>query len=350
MIFFHLHCRDLEKAEAVLAKMLESGINSNVETHVEFLCVHAKRGDISTIISEIERLALAEFHLHHLDVLRIIETFVSHGHPPYITMLFRSDEQGVEFNDDATNFILRMLNKGRSDIAFGILDKMHKTVSINGHFILRQVVRLNLPLPDVIDICTQLNSTGLIPCAYFALLKSIREVRSSPEDILTTLRELRARSIALNAAHFDSLFKCTAPSEIIETVRIMTDEFGIIPSMEFTRKAIVQPLDLGNVEQLVYDLRDANIPLYAAAQSVVFHCIHRNQLNDAANVMNQFQQRIHPQLYQDFLIKALHETGDFENYVRIARNMYENYAILEAENGKFEKSLMIHVFAVFQIQ
>lgn len=314
------------------------GIEPNADTYVQLLCIHAKNGDLAAILSEIVRLKEKEILLHHTDVLKIIHVLVDNDHQPNVTQLFEHVRRTNEFNDDAINFILCQLNNGRIDLALAILEKMHQQQtptgenSVKGHFIVQHLVKLDRPLDDIVQVCHHLEGTGQSKSAFCVLIQSVAILKSW-DAAIDVLRELKTRALPLTTAHFRYLFLRATNDMVYKLLRILTEEFELKPSAQFTRDAIVQNLDLRNPEKVVLDLRGCNVPMFAASRSVFFHCLRKNQIKDAADVMSQFNLPLHPTLFRSFLIRTLLTTNDFESYIRILRNFYDNYEKLMSLEG-----------------
>lgn len=334
--------------------MQEIGIEPNAGTYVKVLCIHAKNGDMTTILSELVKLKKNQIDLHHSDVLKIINALVENGHQANITQLFQHVRRTNEFNDDAINFILCQLNRNNIDLSLGILEKMHQHQtpttenSVKGHFIIRQLIKLNRPLDDIITVCHHLEAIGMTSRAFSVLIQAVTNLKSW-EEAIDVLRVLKTKSVPLTTEHFRYLFKTAAPENIFKLVRILTDEFQIKPSAHFARNEIVQNMDLSNPERAVLDLRGCNVPMYAAGLAVVFHCLRKNQIRDAANIMSQFNLTLHPQLFCSFVLRALRATDDFESYIRILRNFHDNYQQLMKEEGNDTKIFGTRLKVIFQI-
>lgn len=313
--------------------MEKSEIQPNTDSYVGILSIHARSGDISTVMREIDGLASRGIALHHLDALKIIETFVDHGHPANIVVLFGRIRRTNQFNDDAASFIFRMLNKHHIDVAIGILEQMYHDVGTlaQGHFIIRHLVKLKRPINELIAACRQLVASGASTRPYVVLMNVIADSNTSEAELLDVLRELRANSVPLTCEHFSGLYRRSA--DVYKTIRIMRTEFGIKPDARCTRNTITKHMDLTHAEEVVLSLRAAGVPLHAAGQAIVFHCLRNNRLADAANVAAQFRVSLHPRPLGAVLVSALKATEDVENFVRIWTNMHANYAEQEARLG-----------------
>lgn len=326
-----------------MSMMEQLDIEPNVETHSNLLCIRAITEDFSTIIDKIIELKEAGIELHHLDAFQIIETCASHGRKSNINILFKYVKRSNQFNCDAMNFILRLLINRHTNVVFSILDQMYQTedmVGVKGHFIIKQVVQLKWSTDDIIEICRRLNDTGLTSRAYVVFLDYIRhDIRdSNATDILTAMRALKSHDIPIGEEHFHVLFQCTRPDEIIPMVHVMTKEFGIKPTVKFTRTAIVHYLDVSDAAKAVLELRAANVPINASAQAVIFHCLRHKQLQDAANLVTRFRISLEPRLYAEFVFTALHATGDFFNYARLVRQMTDGFLTLETKKGELKST------------
>lgn len=326
LVFF---CSDRKSAEQVLTTIADAGLTPNSNTYANLFCMYAMENDITSIL-------VGRDNLLDEDIFKVIDTLLKNGHDPKIDAFLENVKISGKVHTKAINFIYHLLNQGHDSAALEILSKL-KDKSVYGHFLIRHLVKLRRPPNDIFAMCDSLEVMGLTKRSKHVLLHAIIQT-TSLDEALQFFRDHRTKFEPITQDNFQPFFENVDANKTLMVVQVMTDEFQIKPNAQFTREVIGPNLDIKNPEQTVYDLRSANIPIYAAGQSVFYHCLSAKRLSDAADIANQFYMKLHPNHFIKVLIPALVATGDFKSYVSILRNFHDNFKELEERIGESSES------------
>lgn len=338
--------RQRETALNLLETMKSKGFQPQLKTYLNVLRIHAKYGDVSTILTEIERLKYMQMALQDIDILQLIYDLALNGHGTKCDQLFGLLSKKGHYIRLATNTINRLIQNNQDDVAYELLNTFPKRQTApgesinNGVGLLKQLMKANRPITTLTAMCQRLQDDGLHSTPYSVIFP---KSDASPDQVWAMLRERKANSMPLFEENFRSLFDSTKESEVVQALRTMIQEFKIYPSIKFLRAVVMPKINVKKPDTAINILLSTSILPTQAALAVSYRCLQKNQLKDAADICNYFKLHVWIGLYQSVLSSALNATNDVTGYVKFLRVYYEYFSrtsndTTTNENASSEKS------------
>ncbi|XP_055546807.1 leucine-rich PPR motif-containing protein, mitochondrial [Wyeomyia smithii] len=332
LIMGHSQADDLESATEILAVMSQAGLQPSADTYTTLLCGYARKGDIDYINKTLETCEEKEIFLLDKDLLDIIYSLATNGYADKVDPLVAKIRKQAGFNQDAVNVILRLINKGQEDVSLKLLKIMPRATRNDGElantggFLLKQLVKAKRPIEKVLAICNELQSSGLNPNAYLIALETA--LKNGIVDLAyPLLKALNDQNQPVRQHYFWPLL-CSSdqprPEGVLNTLRTMIEDFGILASSETVREYAIPNLGLSNHEEVIHLLRSVGVSPAVGSSGCAYIALENNNLKEAANIASRFKAYYSPSIYRKPLVTALVNTNDFDSYIRFSRHLYDN--------------------------
>nr|XP_040237035.2 leucine-rich PPR motif-containing protein, mitochondrial [Anopheles coluzzii] len=336
LIMGHSQADDLESATGILAVMAQAGLQPSADTYTTLLCGYARKGDIDYICKTIDSCEQKEIFLLDKDILEIIYSLATNGHPEKVDRLVEKIRRQAGYNQDAVNVILRLINRGYEEVGLKVLRTMPRAskndgeLANTGSFLVRQLVRAKRPAEKVVEICKELQDGGMNDRAYLIALEAALK-GGEVELSFALLEELVKQNQPIRQHFFWPLMCANDPKwtkeerteRVLNVLRSMAEKFKIYPSGETVREYAVPNLPVSNSEIVIQLLRSAGISLAVASSSCAYVALERNNLKEAANIAARYRAFYSPGIYRKPLAQALLQSRDVDSYVRFARAMHD---------------------------
>ncbi|XP_035911020.1 leucine-rich PPR motif-containing protein, mitochondrial isoform X2 [Anopheles stephensi] len=336
LIMGHSQADDLESATGILAVMAQAGLQPSADTYTTLLCGYARKGDIDYICKTIDTCEQKEIFLLDKDILEIIYSLATNGHPEKVDQLVEKIRRQAGYNQDAVNVILRLINRGHEDVGLKLLRTMPRAskndgeLANTGSFLVRQLVRAKRPAEKVIAVCNELQEGGMNDRAHLIALETALK-GGLPELSFALLEELAKQNQPIRQHFFWPLMCANEPGTtkeertdgVLKVLRTMTEKFNLYPSSETVRDYAVPNLPVNNNEIVIQLLRSAGISAAVASSSCAYVALERNNLKEAANIATRYRAYYSPGVYRKPLVQALLQSRDFDAYVRFSRALHE---------------------------
>lgn len=327
---------DLNSVEKHIESMRNAGELISRRTVVCLLCAYAKNGAIEKILTEIESQKSNGIIFDPGDYLTVLYELCAKGHSATVQPLLNMMEDNCGRDEETTNTMIRLIQKGTVDIAYQLLLFMRKRtdeafLSIAKYFV-RQLVKAKYHIEVILNYCSELEALTQCSDHYFNVMMTY-SMNASINEQLVVLRILKNKSIPLDLVYFRPLFETNAEKDQLALLRKCAYEFQIQPNAQFLRECVLQHVDMSRPLKVLHELRKANVRQFAAVASIAFECLRRNQLKDAVQITDTYHTFLHPKLFRHVAIDALCATRDFESFCRLVRNIYQNIRIIEQANA-----------------
>lgn len=321
----------MDAAEKHIATMKECGELITRRTIVCLLCAYANNGAIDRILHEIGKYNSDGIEFDQGDYLQVIYELSVNGHTsaalkiiPLMKLTFGRDQEVlntmiriIQKNGLEVAFELLLLTKKRTDDVLGIMAK---------HFV-RQMIRAKCPLDTCMEYAAKLQKLTGNSEHYFNMLMTYSQ-RASIEEQLDLLRMIKSKSIKMNVFFFRPLMISDVTKDYFSLIRTMVYEFNVQPTAQFLRECILPSMDMKEPLKVLYNLLKVNVNKGAALTSVVYECLRRNKLRDAADITGVHPMFMHPSLLKRDLTDALIRTDDYDSYCQLIYNLYRNYDLV----------------------
>lgn len=322
--------RDLEGARNQIQKMPGIGLQPNARTYVSLLCVYGKYGEIQLITEQIQRCKAEGMPISPKSYLDIIYSLCVNGYSQHVHAVIKDIERSYELHQHIINLILQLAMKGLDVAVIDVLTSKSFYYADKSMYLerakafIRLLVKTKRPLANQLNNCETVANLGLGHQAYLSLIRATAE-HGSTDDTLTVLRGLHKRKVKLTQGYFEHLFPAS-DAKTIELMRILKEEFDFRLNAKFLRDQVVPHLEMKDTINTVHNFRQVYASQYAASSSVVYECLRRNQLKEAAQLTTLFKAHIPTSIMGFPLISAIKNTKDFSSYSKFIQNIQKNYS------------------------
>lgn len=313
--------------------MKEEGITPSRETFVAVLRVHAKDGDIATMLSEIEHLKSEGIHLQDKDILQLIYDLAVNGHGASCTQLFELLTKGGFYPRLAANTAIRLMRNNLDVVANSLLQTIPGRTAGTGENLNSNEFLINRLSKGTTEIVQKPQGDGSQSVPSEVISPKPMGIHSTPRMVL---RDRKAKEIPAVEDNFQSWFDSANETDVVKMLRSMIHDFGIYPTTRFLNATVLPKLNVKKPDAAINLLLSADVLPKRAGYSVCFRCLQQNQLKNAADVMNEFGLHVQMDIYQPLLNSALKATDDVKSYVHFLRVYYENFRDVIDESGNTE--------------
>uniref|UniRef100_W4VRN5 Putative bicoid mrna stability factor n=1 Tax=Corethrella appendiculata TaxID=1370023 RepID=W4VRN5_9DIPT len=332
LIMGHSQADDMESASGILSVMKQAGLEPSADTYTTLLCGYARKGDIEEINKNLNICDKNEIYLLDKDMLEIIYSLATNGYPDSVDTLIERVRKSAGYNQDAVNVILRLINKGQDEVALKLLRTMPRATKTDGqladtgNFLIRQMVKAKRPVENILKTCKLLTDENLNAKATLIAV----EAALTTGDLniaLTLLKELQKTSFAIRQHYFWPLMCAEVPNKtenVLNVIEIMQKDFDIMPSGETIREFAIPNLQETNLNNVITLLKSVGVSLGNASVSCTYTALLNNDIKTAAEICSSVNAYYAPTLLRKTLVQALLKTQDYDSYIKIVRQIYDN--------------------------
>lgn len=334
----HANADDLESAMGIIGVMSQAGLEPSADTYTTLLCGFARKGDIDSINKHIEICEGKDIHLVDKDFLEVVYALAINGHEDKIHSIIEKIQRTPGFNQDAVNVILRLINKDKINSAMAILKTMPRNKREDGEytdagsFLLKQLVKSNKPIEEVLAVCQQLYDLQLHTKPVTVALEETL-IQGNSAMALNLLRDMKKNGVEIRQHYFWPMFvSAKSENEAFDIMKTMSSEFQIDVTGQTIRDYVIPKLKTEDYEKILIKIRNAGVSAATACTCVAFTAIKNNDLAAAAQIMSAFNAYLSPGLFRKPLLFALLSTQDYENYGKIIRSIHEGVPRIQKMN------------------
>lgn len=161
-----MQANDLESAKGILTVMTQAGLEPTADTYSTLLSCYARHGNLDAIRSTFEECDRKDIVLLDRDILELVYQLTINGHGDKIDSILTRLHISQNFNHECVNVILRLINRGHEDVGLRLLRMMPRGTRPSGDlidvgsFFIRQLVKAQRPMENVLNICRMLSDEG----------------------------------------------------------------------------------------------------------------------------------------------------------------------------------------------
>uniref|UniRef100_A0AAR5PUS4 Pentacotripeptide-repeat region of PRORP domain-containing protein n=1 Tax=Dendroctonus ponderosae TaxID=77166 RepID=A0AAR5PUS4_DENPD len=328
LIFGHSQAGDMDSAHRILSVMTQAGLEPSADTYTTLLCGYARLGNIDTINELIAECEMKEVYLLDKDYLDIVYAMAISGHTEHILSILARLKKSMGYNQDAINYILRLINKGQEATAYELTKTVVRSLRYDGSlmpvggFFIRQLVKSNKDFKTIENYSQKLEEDGLYERGL--LLATEVSLELGNEALAYELMaHLKQQGMEIRQHYFWPLIRQKTSGEAIVKVLQKMQDFDVIPSHETLRDWVLPNLQ-GKGSEILSLLRDANISVGSSACGLVSNMLMKNEIREAATIAASVNAYYVPELLRRPLTNAFYATNDVESYITIVRQVYES--------------------------
>lgn len=338
LIMGHSNADDIESAAGIIGVMSQAGLEPSADTYTTLLCGFARKGDIESINKYAELCEEKEIHLLDKDFLEIVYSLAINNHEDKIESILSKLKKSIGYNQDAVNVILRLVNKGKVNSAVEVLKTMPRSTRLDGElsdtgsFLIKQLVKADRPIEQVLAVCSELESTNMhTKSILIALEEALKQ--SKVQVAKNLLLEMKKKGNEIRQHYFWPLLaSAKSQEEAFDLVNFITNEFNQELSGQTIRDYLIPKLTDQNYDKMLLTLRNMGLSSATACTCVAYSAIKKDDLAGAAKIMNTFDAYFSPGLFRKPLLFALTSKRDFENYVKCVRSIHDGVPRLQNLN------------------
>ncbi|XP_030763676.1 leucine-rich PPR motif-containing protein, mitochondrial [Sitophilus oryzae] len=343
LIFGHSQAGDMDSAHGILTVMAQAGLEPSADTYTTLLCGYGRNGNIKAINELLAECEVRDIYLLDKDYLDIVYSLATNGYSQYVPDILAKVQKNIGYNQDASNLILRLINKGCESTAFEVMKTMSRSVLPNGslmpigNFFIRQLVKAEKPIETILSYCKQLEEENMYDKGLLLATETSLEL-GKEELSYALLEQLHKNGFEIRQHYFWPLIllkaKDSSGNGILQVLKNM-QSYDLLPSSETMREYILPNLNMKSSEILEV-LRDANIPLGTSVSSVIINLLQKHEISEAATIAAGVRAYYNPELLKKPLTNALQTSGDVDSYVSLLRTIYDNLENITKLNETFE--------------
>lgn len=318
----------MDSAHRILSVMGQAGLEPSADTYTTLLCGYARLGNIDMINELIAECEAKEVFLLDKDYLDIVYAMATSGHTEHIASILARLKKSIGYNQDAINYILRLINKGQEATAYELTKTVVRSSRQDGSlmpvgsFFIRQLVKSNKDFKTIQSYSEKFEADGLYDKGLLLATEVSLELGNEAlaYDLLEHLKE---QGLEIRQHYFWPLLRQKPSGPAIVRVLQKMQDFGVIPSHETLRDWVLPNLQ-GKSSEILSLLRDANISVGSSACGLVSNLLMKHEINEAATIAASVNAYYAPELLRRPLTNALYATNDVESYITILRKVYDS--------------------------
>ncbi|XP_043286324.1 leucine-rich PPR motif-containing protein, mitochondrial [Venturia canescens] len=335
LITGHSEAGDLESAKNVVNVMKEAGIEPSSTTYKSLIKAYGKRGDMAAIKQTLDECGKRNMFFTDNDYFELIQTLVKNEHTGKVEEILALMPKGPNYNVDAVQAILKILDMENVETALQILKtfkkikRVEKDMSVDyesGSFLIRKLVNAKFPPEVVIEACETMQRDGSNTQAFSIALQ--RSLAINDVDMSIALMEGWKRNGGETRQHYFwpmlAYYGGVNNYEgILDIVKIMSNKFNITPNVETVRDFIL-PFTLGKWDDILSSLQEYNIPYEVLVTGIALRMLYDGKPRKTAGFMLAYTAKYDPQKFYRILAESIIETSDGQAFAVILRILTES--------------------------
>lgn len=320
--------------------MNKAGLEPTSETYVTLMCCLAKHGLVDEIFSTLTDCESNNILILDRDLLEIVYHLAMNSHTDKIYEILESAQKSQGFNQDCINVILRLISRGKEDIAYEIFKVMPRTlnnngeVTDNGNFFIRQLLKASTQVSKIVDICTDMKSNNFNSRSFEVAYEAGTTLNIF--DLIKLLHEMKKNSIDIRQHYFWPVFcRANNKSEIIHILTEMKDNFGIEPNTDTLRDFIIPNLKEFNPTLIINHLTKSGISRGVAAVATAHWTLSSNRFEETVAIMENHKAVYPTSIFKNQIVSGIMKSENVELFVK-----YLNAACLNLKSKQEAKQIV----------
>ncbi|KAF7988527.1 hypothetical protein HCN44_001100 [Aphidius gifuensis] len=331
LITGHSEANDMDNAVGILKTMDSSGIQHSADTYCALLCAYAKRGDmesINKIHDDLKKLNLTLLDNHTIDV---ILSLAVNGHTDKAYEYSKNLNKEVVSDSEIGRLLVKLVDIKQLDLAIKLLkltSNDETRYQIRSTYLIRSIAsHKNYNTEEIINMCRILEDENLHKRAFIVTLYHILSNNIDCDRAINLMKTYASRDGEIREHYFWPILKEHSKNSnidgIIGTLKIMINDFNIMPSLE-TLKEYVIPYMFGTYENIMAALREINIPKENAANAIFGRLIYERKLRNAVMFLTSYPGNYSKDAFLKSIIDSLNYRIDVKSFVILLRFLNDN--------------------------
>uniref|UniRef100_A0A1B6C3W0 Pentacotripeptide-repeat region of PRORP domain-containing protein n=2 Tax=Clastoptera arizonana TaxID=38151 RepID=A0A1B6C3W0_9HEMI len=329
LILGHSQADDLESAHGIIGVMRQAGLEPSNETYTTLMCSYAKKGNVEALEKLFKECEEKDVFLNDKDILEVVYTLGVNNHKETTDKILAKIKNLLGYNQDAANVILRLLNKGDDETAFKIFRTMQVPVRSNdqpifiGSFLIKQMVKSNIPVEKIIATCKILRDEGLNSFSFPVALQATFTVNNINQT-LSLLQGFLDNNEPIRIHYFWPLLVAKGKGGDIQGVknvlRSMIEQFKMFPNGETLKEYVLPNMKNQTPIECLNMFLEVGMKRGSSASSITGYLVTENKLKQAAEfAMQNLGINFLPAFSIHSLITAFKATSDIPSFVTLVR-------------------------------
>lgn len=330
LVLGHSKANDMESAEGILNVMKQAGIDPTAETYTILICGYINEGNLDKVNSILEECEDKGIVFIDKDYLEMIYHMALKDID--IDPMLSKMKRNTGYNQDAVNYVYRLTNAGKLEVAFKIVKSMVRssrldgTLTPTGGFFISALVRNDVPVADIFKYCDKLVEENLnLQSLSIAMENSLRFKKESLA--LELFRGAKERSIPLRPHFFWPLIVARGKQNdlngLYKLIATMNMEFGL-PIYSDTVREYIVPFALkenANLFGVLNDLKSCGVSTATSVSAIVIHLLSSGRIRDAAEIAANYRANYPMTLIRKPLLNSYLKTADADSFTTILKNI-----------------------------
>ncbi|XP_046663797.1 leucine-rich PPR motif-containing protein, mitochondrial isoform X1 [Homalodisca vitripennis] len=347
LILGHSLADDMESAEGMLTVMSQANLEPSSETYATLLCGYARRGDEAAIDRLITDCKVKDVLLSDRDYLEVVYTAAISGHEELVDKILKNIRNMTGYNQDAANVLLRLVTKGKDEAAYKVFLTMQppirtdQTPNMSGHVIIKQLVKTNRPVEQIISMSERLEKDGHTKYGLWLAVETSFH-HGNIDLTLDLLRVLKQKGEPIRNHYFWPSMVTAGRSgkrdSVLNIMRLMVNEFDLAVSFETLKDYCLPYLEFQTPQQALKAMVEAGSRLGQAVSALIAHLVSQNRLKEAVDVA-----LLNPRLtlksafLSRLLVESLQQGGDVKSAVTLVHVLTSGGTAGAAGEGEREE-------------
>uniref|UniRef100_A0A1B6EW94 PROP1-like PPR domain-containing protein n=1 Tax=Cuerna arida TaxID=1464854 RepID=A0A1B6EW94_9HEMI len=293
LILGHSLADDMESAEGMLTVMKQANLEPSNETYTTLLCGYARRGDEAAIDRLITDCKVKDVLLSDRDYLEMVYTAAINDHDDLVDKILKNIRNMTGYNQDAANVLLRLVTKGKDEAAYKVFLTMQppirsdQTPNMSGHVIIKQLVKTNRPVEQILSVCERLERDGHTKYGLWLAVETSFH-HGNIDLTLDLLRVLKQKGEPIRNHYFwpsmVTAGKTGKHDSVVNIMQVMVNEFDLTLSFETLKDYCMPYVESQSPQQALKAMVEAGARLGLAVSALIAHLVSQNRLKEAVDI------------------------------------------------------------------
>lgn len=311
----------------ILTTMKSKGSQTDSETLNNLLKGYAKVGDADKLNETFELFRTENVELLNSDVFNVINELDANGHSDKIDEFFKRFTKSMEYRYSAKAFITAAAQRRRFDLIEKVLahraDDQWSLTSMAQYY-LAEAVQMSCTETEIDRIWHLLESLNITIESNIGVYLPAALRSSSAALVRATLDQMKAQDQPIRDEHFKNLLYLESgkgPEAVLAVMHVMRYVFDVRPRCTMLRDTFL-PLFGFNDHPLIglAKLLTLELGITRVLTAVITRCILDRNLGGAVEIANTYKNHyLVASNFQLYLVQAIKESNDLENFVRFVR-------------------------------
>ena len=335
LLMGHIKTGDFDGYRSTLKMMKEVGLEPTDETYAVILSAAAEMSSGNSRFIDLFQETWKEAENNNVFLSNQRRFEIAIRIPENQTGLFNDfitscGKEGGDYNTDCFNAILEAVNLRKLDFAMTLLKTMNRPNSPqyqSGNFLIRQMVKTNIELSRVKEICGLLKQEGLNEWGLSAAVESAFEHLDLDPCRAYLKHFVDGSEEKLGRAHYywPLLTKCTTDSQLVD---VLAQDMASVAKISSARSILdtfeeyVWTKNIRDPALLIDQLKTAGFSSSLMLTSLVNHHIQNHRFEEALKVLKNYHNlHLYPRYIAPNLALAFAKKGDLNEFVSILKKL-----------------------------